>query len=305
MRIDVTFPSAGISLAGHLYLPETPSESPHAAVVVGHPASGVKEQAAALYAQHLADAGFVALTWDAAYQGESGGLPRNQEDPAQRVEDFKSAVSFLTTLSEVDAQRIGALGICASGGYVVPAAATDHRIRAVATVSGVDIGVLNRRGADGHQDPGVLQGVLDLTAQARSAEAAGEPMMMLPIFPATEQEARAGGQHVFDGWEYYCTDRAQHPRSAEAFTASSIDKIVAFSAFHVIDLIAPRPLLMVVGTEAVTAWVTEDAFARAGGDKRLHRIEGATHVDLYDEYVPEVSEQLVPFFSTTLPVTAN
>lgn len=299
MRSNETFTSNGITIAAHLYLPETLGSEPTAAIVVGHPASGVKEQTAGAYAQQLADAGFIALTWDAAYQGESGGLPRGLEDPAQRVEDFKNAVSFLTTRPEVDIDRIGALGICASGGYVIPAAVTDHRIRAVATVSAVDTGLSNRVGADGTQDPAVIQSVLDIAASARTAEAAGEPMQMLPIFPATEEEARAGGQHVFDGWEYYCTDRGQHPRSAKEFTATSIDRIVNFNAFHLIDLLH-RPLLMVVGSAAVTAWQSTQAFSRALEPKRFVEIDGATHVDLYDRRVPEVASELVPFFTANL-----
>lgn len=300
--VNVTFDSAGIPLAGRLYLPDGEA-TPRPAIVVGHPASGVKEQAAGLYATRLAERGFVTLAFDAAYQGESGGEPRGLEDPAHRVEDLKAAVSFLSTRPEVDPHRIGALGICASGGYVVPAAATDHRIRAVATVSAADIGRQFRAGADDTQDPAVLQSMLDAAAAARTAEARAEGVGNFPIFPETAEEARArGGQHGFEGFEYYCTDRAQHPRSAKEFTWSSIDRIAVFEPFRFIAMIAPRPLLMIVGTEAVTRHMTTEAFADAQEPKELLWIDGASHVALYDkpEYVGPAIEKLVGFFDKQL-----
>lgn len=306
--IKVAFDSAGTPIAGHLHLPDTQIAGALPGIVVGHPASGVKEQAAGLYASLLAEHGFAALAFDAAYQGESGGTPRGLEDPAHRVEDFKAAVSFLTARPEVDAARIGVLGICASGGYVIPAVVGDHRVRAVATVSGADIGRQFREGADGTQDPAVIQAMLDAAAAARTAESAGEGAGTFPIFPETAEQARAlGGRHGFEGFEYYCTDRAQHPRSAKEFTWSSIDRIVTFDPFRFIHLIAPRPLLVILGTEAVTKHMGTEAFANAREPKRLHWIEGASHVDMYDkrEYVDPAVAELTDFFEQELaPVDA-
>jgi fermentation-respiration switch protein FrsA (DUF1100 family) len=306
MKTDVTFPSAGLKLAGHLYTPDSEPDSeaggPHPAIVVGHPGSGVKEQAAGLYARRLAEQGFVALAFDAAYQGESEGTPRGLEDPAHRVEDIKAAVSFLTTRDEVNPDRIGALGICASGGYVLPAA-TDHRIKAVGTISAVDIARQFRLGADGAQDPAVIQGMLDAAATARTAEARGEGVQSFQLFPDTAEQARAlAGRHGFEGFEYYCTDRARHPRSAKFLTWSSVDHMAFFDAFRFVGLIAPRPLLMIVGREAVTSWMSVEAFQKARGPKELHWIDGASHVDLYDkeQYVGPAVVKLADFFGAHL-----
>jgi uncharacterized protein len=301
MKTNVIFDSAGLKLAGHLYTPDDGAPARRPAIVVGHPGSGVKEQAAGLYARRLAQEGFVAIAFDAAYQGESEGEPRGLEDPGHRVEDLKSAVSFLTTRDEVNPDQIGALGICASGGYALTATATDHRIKAVATVSAVDLARQFRHGADGAQDPAVFQAMLDAAASARTAEAHGESVQTFQLFPATAEEARARGQHVFEGFEYYCTARAQHPRSAKFLTWTSIDHMASFDAFRFVSLIR-RPLLMNVGREAVTSWMSVEAFQNAQGPKELFWIDGATHVDLYDkeEYVPAVIAKLTDFFRTTL-----
>ncbi len=299
MRTDVTFLSAGLKIAAHLYTPEKPNGR---TIVIGHPGSSIKEQSPALYARKLADNGFRVLTFDAAYQGESEGLPRFLENPAQRVEDFKSATSFLSNRPDVDPKRLGILGICASGGYVVSAAAGDRRIKAVATVAAVDVGLQIRAGADGKQDPSVLDALLETAARERSKAYGGDEMGGFPIFPASEEEARAGSLHLFEGWEYYCTPRACNERSAKTLTWDSIDRLATFDAFRFIDLISPRPLLMITAENAVTAWMTHDAFARAKEPKALHTVMGATHVDLYDREraVNDAVEQVADFFDRAL-----
>jgi fermentation-respiration switch protein FrsA (DUF1100 family) len=301
--VAVRFASAGIPIAGHLYLPDRPGAGPLPAVVVGHPGAGVKEQTAGTYARRMAARGFAALAFDAAYQGESGGSPRGLEDPAQRVEDFKAAVSYLGTLDAVDGGRIGLLGICASGGYALSAAGGDLRVRAVAAVSTAEPARQFRFGADGAQDPAVFRGLLEAAAAARDAVARGEDPGAMPVFPDTVEQARAlAGQHGVDGFEYYCTPRGRHERSARTFAWESVDRMTLHDAFHAVPLIGPRPLLQIVGERAVTAWMAVEAHRRATGPKELHWIEGARHVDLYDrpQYVDAAVDRLAGFFAEHL-----
>ncbi len=257
MKTDITFKSAGLKLAAHLYIPDDHKVGPRPAIVIGHTGSGVKEQAAGLYAQRLTEHGFITLAFDAAYQGESEGEPHGLEDPAQRVEDFKAAVSYLTTRDDlVDPERIGGLGICGSGGYIVAAASGDQRIKAVATVSGTDLPAHFRVGGDGTLDPQVFQGMLKAAAVARSAEARGEAVQTFSLFPSSSEEAfHLGGEYGREGYEYYCTPRGQHPRSTRFIPWVSVDRMTFFDAFQSTHLIAPRPLLIIVGREAVTSWM--------------------------------------------------
>src|SRR4051794_10263010 len=189
VRTNVTFPGAGLNLAGHLYIPESDARRPRAAIVVGPSSSGVKEQASGLYARRLSEQGFVALAFDPAYQGESEGEPRGLEDPTHRTEDFKSAVSYLTTRHDVvDPERIGSLGICGSGGYVLAAAAGDHWIKAVGAVAAADVPRHFRYGGDRKQDPAVFLGILGSPAAARDADSAPGRAQNYPPIPSTRAE---------------------------------------------------------------------------------------------------------------------
>ena len=145
--------------------------------------------------------------------------------------------------------------------------------------------------------------MLDAAAAARSAEARGEGTQTFPLFPDTPEGAFAlGGEYGREGFEYYCTPRGQHPRSTKLMPWSSIDRMTFFDAFQSAHLIAPRPLLLIVGRKAVTSWMSVNAYQRARAPKELHWIEGASHLALYDkeEYVGPAVARLTDFFATNL-----
>jgi fermentation-respiration switch protein FrsA (DUF1100 family) len=298
---QVSFLSNNIKIAANLYYPDniTLGNKSAQAIVVSHPAAGVKEQTAALYAKRLAEKGFITLAFDAAYQGESEGTPRGFEDPSQRVEDIRAAVAFLATLADVDAAKIGVLGICASGGYTLVAAATDHNIKALATVSGVDLGDWYRKGSDGKRDPNAFQGMLDTAAADRISTINGNAPGTFGI-RFSEEQAKALGGINYEGWQYYSTDRAQHPRQTNEMTWSSIERIAGFYSPHFAHLIAPRPVLMIQGTASQTLWMTQDAYNQAKEPKELFLVEGATHISLYDKHVEQAIPKLEEFFKKNL-----
>lgn len=303
MQTPVTFPSDGLDLAGTLFTPdatpETTTGEPRAALVVGHPGGGVKEQSPSLYAEGLRRSGFTVLVFDAAHQGESAGEPRGLEDPFRRAEDVKAAVTYLSTRADVDADRIGALGICASGGYVAFAAQTDLRIRAIATVSATDVGTAFRDGVDeqvdGQQDPGVRRDLLTASAQARTVEARSGDVPRMAWVPAELPVGASEPERaVFD---YYRTPRGFHPRAVLPFPVRSLDRMLGFDAFAHADLLDPRPVLMIIGSEAFTARFSRETVARLE-HARLVVLDGAGHYDLYDrpQHVGPALEELTGFF---------
>lgn len=300
MKRNATFQSNGLKIAAHLYIPDDYRGcEKRAAIVVSHPFGGVKEQTAGLYAQKLSEQGFVTLAFDASYQGESEGAPRFLEDPFARAEDIRSAVTFLTTLDEVDPMRIGALGICASGGYVPYTAQTERRIKAVATVSGADMGLLFREGLGGGTSKAALDAMLEAAGQDRTEQAKGNPPRLDHIVPNSPDEIPDGTPALYrEGCDYYRTPRAQHPNSQNKFVFSGIDKIAAYSSYDHVDLISPHPLLMIAGTEADTRYFSEMAIEKAEEPKELFLIEGATHIDLYDkpQYVDPAVIKMTSFF---------
>lgn len=296
----VTYPNiaANTVIAANLFKPAGfDGAKRHAAIVVGHPFGGVKEQTAGLHALKLAQMGFVTLSFDASHYGDSSGEPRYTEVPATRVGDYSAGVDFFSRQPFVDPGRIGVLGVCGGGGYAVSAAAIDHRIRAIATVSMYDMGRARRQGLGDSMSYEQRMKLLDEIAQQRSIEAAGgtrRDIRALPTQPATA----ATPAIVREFLAYYDTPRGKHPNSTGWYAFTSLAPMMNFFPFVQAETISPRPLLMVVGEKAESAYFSQDAYKKAAEPKELFVVPGATHVDLYDNprYTALSVERLGTFF---------
>ncbi|WP_016880905.1 MULTISPECIES: alpha/beta hydrolase [unclassified Rhodococcus (in: high G+C Gram-positive bacteria)] len=249
----------------------------------------------------MAEEGFVALAYDASFQGESGGDPHHLEDPFARAEDVRVAVDFLQSLGYVDAERIGVLGVCAGGGYAVNAALTDYRIKAVTTVSAVNIGTSFRRGWYGTDSDAAAVPTLEAVAQQRTGEAQGADPAYIPYVP--EQPDESTPRDLVEAHDYYLTARAQHPnaRNKQLFT-KSISRIFTFDAFHLVDDLFTAPLLIVAGSEAGSLWMSTELHGRVRSPKKLVVVEGGAHMDVYDvpKYVDHAVAEATPFFRENL-----
>ena len=271
------------------------------AIVVSHPGGGVKEQTAGTYAQKLAPRGFITIAYDASYQGESTGEPRQLENPHIRTEDISAVIDYLTTLPYVDADRIGAMGICAGAGYTANAAINDPRIKAVGTVSAVNIGQMFRNGFTNEVKSADAAPFLVNGAGARTAEAGGGESNRMPLAPMRKEDAP--NADLEEAWEYYHTPRAQYPTAPGWATARSVTQIIPYDAYTMADVFLTQPLMIVAGSEAGSKWMSDDLLKRAASkDKHLHVVQGSNHMKLYDvpKYVDEAASVLGPFFDRVL-----
>ena len=269
--------------------------------MVSHPGGGVKEQTAGTYAKKLAEKGYIALAYDASYQGESGGEPRQLENPHVRTEDVSAAIDYLTTLDYVDNERIGAMGICAGAGYTANAAINDRRIKAVGTVSMVNIGQMFRNGWDNNVKDSEALPYLEAGSASRTSDASGNDIATMPMAPLKEEDAP--NEELRQAWEYYHTDRAAYCTAPGFGTARSLTQLISYDAFFKAEAFLTQPLLTVVGSNAGSKWMSDDLMARAAtSDKTMHVIEGANHMDLYDgeAEITNAMSALETFFNRTL-----
>ena len=299
----VSYKLNGIDIAANVYTPaDYDSSKKYPAVVVAHPNGGIKEQTAGLYAQRLAEAGYITIAADAAYQGASGGNPRHTDRPQFRTEDIRGMADFISSYTGVDANKVGALGICGGGGYTLKAAQSDKRLKAIATLSMFNSGEVRRNGFQNSQI-NTIQERLKQASDARAQEAAGGKIKLSGLASVTDEEIAKTPTDLYrEGFVYYYRTHA-HPNSTFLYTTSSLMDLMTWDATDQIELI-DQPLLMIAGSKADTKYMSDEAFPKAinAKNKELFVIEGATHIETYwkPEYVEEAVGKLTNFFGENL-----
>jgi fermentation-respiration switch protein FrsA (DUF1100 family) len=308
-RVDVqkvTFKNKlGMEVVGNLFTPKSldrTAQSP--AIIVGHPMGAVKEQSSNLYAQKLAEQGFVTLSFDLSFWGESEGQPRNTVAPDIYVDDFSAAVDFLSTQAFVNKERIGVLGICGSGSFAVSAAQIDPRLKAIATVSMYDMGAAYRDGLRNGVTVEQRKAMIAASVEQRFAEFTGADTVYTG---GTVRELKPDASAIErEFYDFYRTPRGafapagQPPMETTQPTLSSIAAFANFYPFGQIETISPRPMLFIAGENAHSIEFSEDAYQQAGEPKELVIVPGAGHVDLYDRTNLIPFDKLTDFFRGNL-----
>jgi uncharacterized protein len=302
----VTFKNQyNMKVVGDIFTPKDLNKNTKSpAIIVGHPMGAVKEQSANLYATKMAERGFVTLSLDLSFWGESEGQPRNAVSPDIYAEDFSAAVDFLGTRPFVDRDRIGVLGICGSGSFAISAAKIDPRMKAIATVSMYDMGAANRN---------ALRKSLTLEQRKKIIAEAAEQRYV--EFTGGETKYTSGTDHELNEnthpiqrefYDFYRTPRGEFtpksssPKLTTHPTLTSNVKFMNFYPFNDIETISPRPMLFIAGEKAHSIEFSEDAYKLAAEPKELYIVPGAGHVDLYDRVGLIPWDKLTAFFTKNL-----
>lgn len=293
-----------MNVVGNLFMPKGMDQNAkHPAIVIGHPMGAVKEQSSNLYAQKLAEQGFVTLAIDLSFWGESEGKPGHLVSPEIYADDFSAAVDYLSTQPFIDPENIGALGICGSGSFVISAAKIDPRMKAIATVSMYDMGSALRNGLNHSFSLEQRKALIKSAVDQRLNEFKGSEIAYVPGTVNKIDASTPEIQREF--FDFYRTARGGFTLKGEkeALTTkpmlSSIGKFMNFYPFNDIETISPRPMLFITGDKAHSKEFSEDAYKRAGQPKELVVVPNAGHVDLYDR------TDLIPFAKLTSFFQAN
>ncbi|WP_218128482.1 alpha/beta hydrolase [Mucilaginibacter sp. OK268] len=283
-----------MNVAGHLFIPKSLDQhKKNPAIIVGHPMGAVKEQSADVYASNMADRGFITLAIDLSFWGESEGEPRNAVLPDVYAEDFMAAIDFLGTRSFVDRERIGAIGVCGSGSFVISSAKIDPRMKAIATVSMYDMGAVTRNGIKNSQSLEQRKEIIARAADDRYKEFMGGEFQWRNYLPVKLSANADSITREF--YDFYRTPRGIHIPKGRTLeltqnrTTTAEVKFMNFYPFNDIETISPRPLLFIAGDHAHSREFSEDAYKRAAEPKELYIVPNAGHVDLYDK------TDLIPF----------
>lgn len=300
----VTFKTAyQINVVGNLHVPNgLDRNAKYPAIIVSHPMGAVKEQSANLYAEKMAEQGFITVAIDLPFWGQSGGEPRQAVSPDFYAEAYSAAADYLGTLPFIDQARIGVIGICGSGAFALSAAKIDPRLKAIATVSMYDHGTLYRKGLGGTQTAEQFHAFLAEAAEQRNVESAGGAVRFTAGAPI-ERTGNAIGDEFYD---FYRTPRGEvtpayaSPKTSTMPTMVTNVKFVNFYPLEDLDTVSPRPLLFVAGDKAHSKEFSELAFAKASEPKELYWVKGAGHVDLYDRVSLIPFDKLKSFFDQHL-----
>ncbi|WP_273992067.1 alpha/beta hydrolase [Vibrio parahaemolyticus] len=306
----VTFRNADMAwdIAALILLPEGFDESKRYPTMISvHPFGSCKEQtSSAVYGKALAELGYVVIAFDASFQGESGGLPRYVEDPSQRVEDISRVIDYAVTLPYVDETRIGGLGICGGGAYVISAALTEKRLKAVVGITPVNVGRLFREGFSLYTPNGTLEAM----AAQRTAEARGGELQVNELLPPNLEFAKENGlteRDVFEATDYYKTPRGQTEGGATRMLFSRAQKTLSWDAFAFTETLLTQPVMTVIGQKVGAFGAYRDGQevygrAVASKDRQLVDLESWSHYELYDhpQAVGMAMEKVSPFLDKHL-----